>query len=98
MIWICFEILSSVQDTINKVDTGNGFLAVTSLSIQPSYRTQNCSLPIPHHQNAFTTTNNRETTIWMEYNTSHGMKQQFPRETHNKPENTNATKNPPKTG
>jgi hypothetical protein len=28
----------------------------------------------------------------MENNTSHGMKQQLPRETHNKPENTNATK------
>jgi hypothetical protein len=34
----------------------------------------------------------------MENNTRHGMKQQFPGETHNKPENTNATKNPPKTG
>ena len=63
-----------------------------------SYQTKNCSLPIPRHQNAITTTNNRETTIWMENNTRHGMKQQFPGETHNKPENTNATKNPPKTG
>jgi hypothetical protein len=34
----------------------------------------------------------------MENNTSHGTKQQFPGETHNKPENTDATKNPPKTG
>ena len=32
----------------------------------------------------------------MENNASHGTKQQFPGETHNKPENTNATKNPPK--
>jgi len=32
----------------------------------------------------------------MEDNTSHVTKQQFPGETHNKPENTNATKNPPK--
>jgi hypothetical protein len=29
MIWICFEICSSVQDTANDGDTGNEFLAVT---------------------------------------------------------------------
>jgi hypothetical protein len=34
----------------------------------------------------------------MENNTSHGTKQQFPGETRNKPENTNATKIPPKIG
>jgi hypothetical protein len=34
----------------------------------------------------------------MENNTNHDTKQQFPGETHNKPENTNATNNPPKTG
>jgi len=29
MIWICFEIFSSVQDTVNGGDAGNAFLAVT---------------------------------------------------------------------
>jgi len=62
------------------------------LRIQPPHRTQNCSVPTKHQENANPTTNNRTTKNRMDDNKSNSKKQQFPRPCHNATTITNTTK------
>ena len=70
----------------------------SQLPFQPPNRTQNSSIPLPHQQNAVTSTNRRKTTSRMGGNKNHSTEQQFPDQIHSKDKNKDAAQNSHKNG